>query len=89
MSELPHEVRETTDKLDAVGNSTAAVGKGFAIGSAALTALSLFAAYKEAVDKLTSEPLIIDVTDPEVIAGIIYRRNVNILILCFNYDSSW
>jgi len=70
MSELPHEVRETTDKLDAVGNSTAAVGKGFAIGSAALTALSLFAAYKEAVDKLTSEPLIIDVTDPEVIAGL-------------------
>ena len=70
MSELPPEVRETTDKLDAVGNSTAAVGKGFAIGSAALTALSLFAAYKEAVDKLTSEPLIIDVTDPEVIAGL-------------------
>ena len=70
MSELPHEVRETTDKLDAVGNSTAAVGKGFAIGSAALTALSLFAAYKEAVDKLTSEPLVIDVTDPEVIAGL-------------------
>ena len=70
MSELPAEVRETTDKLDAVGNSTAAVGKGFAIGSAALTALSLFAAYKEAVDKLTSEPLIIDVTDPEVIAGL-------------------
>ena len=70
MSELPHEVRETTDKLDAVGNSTAAVGKGFAIGSAALTALSLFAAYKEAVDKLTTEPLVIDVTDPEVIAGL-------------------
>ena len=70
MSELPAEVRETTDKLDAVGNSTAAVGKGFAIGSAALTALSLFAAYKEAVDKLTSEPLIIEVTDPEVIAGL-------------------
>ena len=70
MSELPHEVRETTDKLDAVGNSTAAVGKGFAIGSAALTALSLFAAYKEAVDKLTSEPLVIDITDPEVIAGL-------------------
>jgi len=70
MSELPPEVRETTDKLDAVGNSTAAVGKGFAIGSAALTALSLFAAYKEAVDKLTSEALVIDVTDPEVIAGL-------------------
>ena len=70
MSELPHEVRETTDKLDAVGNSTAAVGKGFAIGSAALTALSLFAAYKEAVNKLTAEHLVIDITEPEVIAGL-------------------
>lgn len=71
MAELPHEVRECTDKLDAVGNSTAAVGKGFAIGSAALTALSLFAAYKEAVQ--TSTPgfnFIIEVTDPEVIAGL-------------------
>lgn len=70
MSELPPEVRETTDKLDAVGNSTAAVGKGFAIGSAALTALSLFAAYKEAIDTRTAEKLIIDVTDPEVISGL-------------------
>lgn len=70
MSELPSEVRETTDKLDAVGNSTAAVGKGFAIGSAALTALSLFAAYKEAIDTRTAEKLIIDVTDPEVIVGL-------------------
>lgn len=70
MSELPHEVRETTDKLDAVGNSTAAVGKGFAIGSAALTALSLFAAYKEAIDTRTAERLIIDITDPEVIVGL-------------------
>lgn len=70
MSELPPEVRECTDKLDAVGNSTAAVGKGFAIGSAALTALSLFAAYKGAVDKLTGKTLIIDITNPDVIAGL-------------------
>ena len=70
MSELPHEVRECTDKLDAVGNSTAAVGKGFAIGSAALTALSLFAAYKEAVQASTDFDFVIEVTNPEVIVGL-------------------
>ncbi|MCT4633174.1 MAG: sodium-translocating pyrophosphatase [Firmicutes bacterium] len=65
MCELPGEVREITDKLDAVGNTTAAIGKGFAIGSAALTALGLFASYSQAV-KLTN----IDILNPLVVVGL-------------------
>jgi K(+)-stimulated pyrophosphate-energized sodium pump len=65
MGELPKEVRERTDKLDAVGNTTAAIGKGFAIGSAALTALALFGAFMTTA-KITS----IDVSKPEVMAGL-------------------
>jgi K(+)-stimulated pyrophosphate-energized sodium pump len=65
MAELPGSVREITDTLDSVGNTTAAVGKGFAIGSAALTALSLFASYSQVVG-LDS----IDILDPMVTAGL-------------------
>jgi K(+)-stimulated pyrophosphate-energized sodium pump len=65
MASLPKEVRKRTDKLDAVGNTTAAIGKGFAIGSAALTALALFAAYMTTA-KITS----IDISKPYVMAGL-------------------
>jgi len=65
MAELPKEVRERTDKLDAVGNTTAAIGKGFAIASAALTALALFAAYMQ-----TAGVKAIDVSRPDIMAGL-------------------
>ncbi len=72
MAELPPEVRSRTDKLDAVGNTTAAIGKGFAIGSAALTALALFAAYRETVSKtLGIDELVLDINDPMIIAGLL------------------
>lgn len=66
MAGLDSQVRERTDKLDAVGNTTAAIGKGFAIGSAALTALALFSAYQTTVG-LTS----IDIVNPKVMAGLL------------------
>ena len=66
MAELPSEVRERTDKLDAVGNTTAAIGKGFAIASAALTALALFAAFMQ-----TAGVESIDVSQPKIMAGLL------------------
>jgi len=66
MAELPSEVRERTDTLDAVGNTTAAIGKGFAIASAALTALALFAAFMK-----TAKVKAIDVSEPTIMAGLL------------------
>ncbi|MDD4504268.1 MAG: sodium-translocating pyrophosphatase [Clostridiaceae bacterium] len=65
MAGLPKSVREITDKLDSVGNTTAAVGKGFAIGSAALTALALFVSYSQIV-----QLEVIDILDPKVMVGM-------------------
>ena len=70
MAGLSPEVRERTDKLDAVGNTTAAIGKGFAIGSAALTTLALFASFREVVEIKTGETLQIDISNPWVMGGL-------------------
>ena len=79
MSKLPPEVRERTDRLDSVGNTTAAIGKGFAIGSAALTALALFSAFKTQVG-LTE----LDLLKPIVMAGVFVGGMVPFLFSSFS-----
>ncbi|MAE46409.1 MAG: sodium-translocating pyrophosphatase, partial [Planctomycetes bacterium] len=72
MAKLPPEVRERTDALDAVGNTTAAIGKGFAIGSAALTALALFSAFcSRAGNMQGAETLVLNINSTEVIIGLL------------------
>lgn len=82
MSGLDDSVREITDKLDAVGNTTAAIGKGFAIGSAALTALALFASYAEAVNLRT-----ISILSPDVICGLFVGGMLPFLFSAFTMSS--
>jgi len=81
MSELPKVVRGRTDKLDAVGNTTAAIGKGFAIGSAALTALAFFASFVEVYNKTHPDSMIssINLLAPDVMGGLFIGSMIPLL----------
>jgi len=87
MSHQPPEVRAITDHLDAIGNTTAATGKGFAIGSAALTALALFVSYKQAVELAMGKPLPMDITEPLVIIGVLLGGMVILLAAAMTMSS--
>ena len=84
MSGLDESVREITDSLDSVGNTTAAIGKGFAIGSAALTALALFVSYAHATSPALST---INILDPKVIVGLLVGGMLPFLFSSLTMDS--
>jgi len=84
MSGLDHSVREITDKLDAVGNTTAAMGKGFAIGSAALTALALFCSFAEASGLSAAD---VALTNPNIVIGLLIGGMLPFVFSAMTMDS--